>query len=47
MTIREHSLGHAKGDLGPHFNVEVRSVGGGPRQPLVGGADEHVFFDLP
>jgi len=38
ITIREHSLGHLQGEVGPHFNVEVRPAGGGPRQPLVGGA---------
>ena len=47
VTIREHSLGHTEGDLGPHFNVEVRPPGGGPRQPLAGGADDHVFFGQP
>jgi RHS repeat-associated protein len=47
VTIREHSLGHTEGDLGSHFNVEVRPPGGGPRQPLVGGADDHVFFGKP
>jgi RHS repeat-associated protein len=47
VTIREHSLGHTEGNLGPHFNVEVRPPGGGPRQPLAGGADDHVFFELP
>lgn len=47
VTIREHSLGHVEGNLGPHFNVEVRPPGGGPRQPLAGGADNHVFFGQP
>lgn len=47
VTIREHSLGHSQGNLGRHFNIEVRPPGGGPRQPLQGGADNHVFFSGP
>lgn len=47
VTIREHSLGHEQGNLGPHFNVEIRPPGGGPRQPLPGGADDHIFFNKP
>jgi RHS repeat-associated protein len=45
VTIREHSLGHVKGELGPHFNVEIRPPGGGPKQPLPGGGDGHFFFE--
>jgi RHS repeat-associated protein len=26
VTIREHSLGHGKGNIGPHFNVEVSTI---------------------
>jgi hypothetical protein len=44
VTIREHSLGHVKGNLGSHFNVEVRPLGGGASQPLLNGADSHVFY---
>lgn len=44
MTIPEHSLGHLKGNLGPHFNLEIRPLGGGARQPLPGGGDGHFFF---
>ena len=44
VIISEHSLGHAKGNRGPHFNVEIRPFGGGPKQALPGGADDHVHF---
>jgi RHS repeat-associated protein len=44
VTIREHSLGHSTGNLGPHFNVEIRPPGGGPRLPLPGGGDGHFYF---
>ncbi len=43
VTIREHSLGHVKGDLGSHFNVEARPA---PNQPRVAVPEgEHVFFE--
>jgi len=45
VEIREHSLGHPQYDKGPHFNTELRPPGGGPRQPLIGEADDHSFFD--
>lgn len=45
VTIREHSLGHMTGGQGPHFNVELRPPGGGPRQPLPGGGDGHYYFE--
>jgi RHS repeat-associated protein len=45
VTIREHSLGHVKGGHGPHFNVEIRPPGGGPKQPLPGGGDGHFYFE--
>lgn len=34
VTIKEHSLGHVEGNLGAHFNVEVRPPGGGPGNHL-------------
>lgn len=43
VTIREHSLGHEKGNHDPHFNSEVRSPEG-IKQPLRGGADSHAYF---
>jgi hypothetical protein len=44
VTIREHSLGHTKGNHSSHFNTEVRPPDRGPRQPLQGGADSHTYF---
>lgn len=42
IEIREHSLGHEKGNLGPHFNTEIRideqSI------PLKNDADNHSYF---
>ncbi|NWE42404.1 RHS domain-containing protein, partial [Pseudomonas yamanorum] len=42
IEIREHSLGHTKGNHGPHFNTEVfineRKV------PLSIGDDSHTYF---
>ena len=42
IEIREHSLGHEKGNLGPHFNTEIRideqSI------PLKNDVDNHSYF---
>jgi hypothetical protein len=44
VTIREHSLGHTKGNVRPHFNVEMLD----PRNPssgnLVPKDQRHVYF---
>lgn len=45
VTIKEHSLGHTKGNVDPHFNTIVRPRGGGAKQPLKNNADHHTFFN--
>lgn len=45
VIIREHSLGHKKGDVGPHFNTEVRQRVDGSKQPLHNDEDHHSFFE--
>jgi RHS repeat-associated protein len=45
VTIREHSLGHPISGQGPHFNVEIRAPGGGPKLPLPGGGDGHHYYN--
>ncbi|WP_256097798.1 RHS repeat-associated core domain-containing protein, partial [Pseudomonas sp. 8 R 14] len=42
IEIREHSLGHKKGNLGPHFNTEIRI--NGQSIPLKNDTDNHSYF---
>lgn len=42
-TISEHSLGHSKGQQGPHFNSELSSSTG-ETLPLSNGADSHSYI---
>ncbi|MFT0476956.1 RHS repeat-associated core domain-containing protein, partial [Pseudomonas antarctica] len=42
IEIREHSLGHKKGNLGPHFNTEA-NIKGKP-VPLKNHTDNHSYF---
>ncbi|MBD8720514.1 RHS repeat-associated core domain-containing protein, partial [Pseudomonas fluorescens] len=42
IEIREHSLGHKKGNLGPHFNTEA-SIDG-KSTPLKNHVDNHSYF---
>ena len=44
VTIKEHSLGHEKGNHGPHFNSQARGAEG-TKLPLKGGADSHTYFN--
>jgi RHS repeat-associated protein len=44
IKILEHSLGHKKGNLGPHFNTEVR-IEGKPA-PLKDNVDNHSYFKI-
>jgi RHS repeat-associated protein len=43
VTIRDHSLGHVKGNEGPHFNTEVTGTKG-TKAPLAAGEDSHTYF---
>ncbi|WP_460149242.1 RHS repeat-associated core domain-containing protein [Pseudomonas sp. S3_E10] len=42
VEIREHSLGHEKGNHAPHFNTEVTVEG--VKVPLDIGTDSHTYF---
>ena len=43
VTIREHSLGHVKGNEGPHFNTEVTKTTG-TKGSLKEGENSHTYF---
>jgi RHS repeat-associated protein len=43
VEIREHSLGHVKGNHGPHFNTEVNNSER-IKVPLAIGDDSHTYF---
>ena len=43
VTIREHSLGHVKGNEGPHFNTEVTGTTG-TKAALKEGDNSHTYF---
>ncbi|NMZ17991.1 hypothetical protein HBO08_13175 [Pseudomonas rhodesiae] len=42
MEIHEHSLGHKKGNLGPHFNTEISIKD--KKIPLKNNTDNHSYF---
>lgn len=42
IEIQEHSLGHKKGNLGPHFNTEASIEG--KTVPLKSETDNHSYF---
>ncbi|MGY2681274.1 RHS repeat-associated core domain-containing protein [Pseudomonas tolaasii] len=43
VEIREHSLGHKKGNHAPHFNTEITNADK-KKTPLVVGDDSHTYF---
>lgn len=42
VEIREHSLGHEKGNHAPHFNTEINIDD--IKRPLTIGDDSHTYF---
>ncbi len=46
VEILEHSLGHTKGNLGPHFNTIVREKNTLAKQQLNKAQDHHTFFSV-